>query len=100
MPPVECTLCHENTARKKGTYTLKGGKKQQVWHCRSCGGTFQTEVPVESAKTPAAEWTYQEERMIGETFYALFRGGVHMGSADDKGKALLMCSMLNREEGK
>jgi rubrerythrin len=31
------------TARKKGTTTLKGGNKQQVWHCRECGGTWQTD---------------------------------------------------------
>ena len=30
------------TARKKGTYTLKGGARQQIWHCRECGGTWQT----------------------------------------------------------
>ncbi len=31
------------TARKKGTVTLAGGKKQQVWHCRECGKTWQTD---------------------------------------------------------
>jgi transposase-like protein len=31
------------TARKKGTTTLKGGIKQQVWHCKECGGTWQTD---------------------------------------------------------
>ena len=31
------------TARKKGSTTLKGGVKQQVWHCRECGRTWQTD---------------------------------------------------------
>lgn len=97
MPP-ECQHCHEDTARKKGTYTIKGGKKRQVWHCRTCGKTFQTDVPEESAEKGEA-WTYQEEQCMGEKFYALYRLGVHMGSADDKTKAMVMCSMLNREDG-
>ena len=33
------------TARKKGTYTLAGGVKQQIWHCRECGRAFQTTIP-------------------------------------------------------
>ena len=36
-----CIYCKEDTARKRGTTTLSGGKKQQVWHCRNCGRTFQ-----------------------------------------------------------
>lgn len=33
------------TARKKGTNTLSGGTKQQIWHCRECGRAFQTTIP-------------------------------------------------------
>ena len=48
------------TARKKGTNTLTGGRKQQVWHCRECGGTWQTDeagkiVQKKSRKVPTVE---------------------------------------------
>ena len=46
-PFPEC-LGHKmnlRTARKKGTYTLAGGKKQQIWHCKECGKAFQTTIP-------------------------------------------------------
>ncbi|MCK9570299.1 hypothetical protein M0R72_15240 [Candidatus Pacearchaeota archaeon] len=33
-----------HTARKKGTYTLSGGAKQQIWNCRECGRSFQTDA--------------------------------------------------------
>jgi len=37
-----CIYCKEDTARKRGINTLSGGKKQQIWHCRNCGKTWQT----------------------------------------------------------
>lgn len=43
-------------------------------------------------------WTYKEEQVMGDKFYALSRMGQHWGSADDKHKAAAMCSMLNRLE--
>jgi hypothetical protein len=48
------------TARKKGTYTLKGGLKQQIWNCRECGRTWQTTqdgkiVDSHHKKRPAGE---------------------------------------------
>ena len=38
-----CHFCKKETARKRGTNTLAGGKVQQIWHCRSCGRTWQTD---------------------------------------------------------
>ena len=41
---MECIYCKKDAARKKGLNTLSGGKKQQIWHCRECGKTFQTRL--------------------------------------------------------